>query len=310
MTQEFTEEELAQERWMPIANTNGIYDVSNLGRVRSWTGTSPKPKRHDKPRLLSRILQRIGYYAVTLYYPDGTHRIEMVHRLVASAFIPNSDDLPCINHKDEIKTNNRVDNLEWCTYKYNASYGTCVERIKSKLNKAVVCVETGERWKSVNECAESIGMDAGCISQCCTGRSNTCCGRHLKFVEDVDIPLAAEGYCSSEQNGELEEWRTIPDYPKHYEVSNLGRVRRICKYKHGAVETKILAQSVSRAGFSMVKMQLDGHKDAILKTVHRLVCLAFLPTDDTSLLTSHINGVKTDNRLSNLMWCTRNKTNI
>ena len=105
-----------EEIWKDVKGYEGLYKISNFGRV--WSIRRKlflKPV--DKP-----------YLRVRLYSIDGTNKMFSVHRLVAEAFIPNPDNLPCINHKDENKMNNCIDNLEWCTAKYNSNYGTAKQR--------------------------------------------------------------------------------------------------------------------------------------------------------------------------------------
>lgn len=104
-----------QEEWKDIEGYEGLYMISNLGRVKSL--------RHGKWIERRSNVNRQGYYALTLH-KDGGNKTCTIHRLVAKAFIPNPLGFPCVNHKDENKENNRVDNLEWCTYVYNNNYGT------------------------------------------------------------------------------------------------------------------------------------------------------------------------------------------
>lgn len=129
---------LIGEEWRDVIGYEGFYQVSNLGRVKAlerkqyrkngkYNGIFPE-------KILSAtIAQRTGYKMVHLYCGNNKRKAETVHRLVAMAFLPNPDNLPCINHKDETRTNNNVDNLEWCTYAYNNSYGTA--RIRSVATK-------------------------------------------------------------------------------------------------------------------------------------------------------------------------------
>lgn len=98
--------------WRPVVNYEGLYEVSDCGQVRNVKRCS----------LLKNLKTNCGYYQVYLY-KDGVRKGLKVHRLVAEAFIPNPLSLPQVNHKDEVKTNNNVDNLEWCTVKYNVNYG-------------------------------------------------------------------------------------------------------------------------------------------------------------------------------------------
>lgn len=127
----------AVEVWKDIEGYEGLYEVSSHGRVRSLDRVQVG-RGHTKPRLfkgivLSTFLTQAGYLAVG-FMVHRKHKYMLVHRLVAEAFIPNPDNLPQINHKDEDKTNNHVENLEWCTNQYNMVYGTRLERmIKSKL---------------------------------------------------------------------------------------------------------------------------------------------------------------------------------
>ena len=107
------------EIWKNIEGYEGKYQVSNLGRVKRMIGQEKvlHPKKH-----------RNGHLQIGLH-KDKKRKTMYIHRLVAQAFIPNPDNLPCVNHKDENPNNNNVDNLEWCTQKYNCNYGTRVDRI-------------------------------------------------------------------------------------------------------------------------------------------------------------------------------------
>lgn len=132
----------ANEVWKDIEGYEGLYQVSNLGLVRSldhiqenlWKG---KPyKRMHIGMTIKPIKHVTGYYLVTLS-KCGEHRTIRLHRLVAKAFIPNPDNLPEVNHKDENKANNRADNLEWCDGLYNTNYGTGKYRKTAKRMRKV-----------------------------------------------------------------------------------------------------------------------------------------------------------------------------
>ena len=121
------------EEWKSIPGYEGLYEVSNLGRVK-------RIKRYDRfnHKIVSKLLKPSyntnGYYIVQLSN-NGFKKSKLVHRLVAQLFIPNPDNLPQVNHKDEDKTNNIVDNLEWCDSKYNNNYGTLQQRrIQTNIN--------------------------------------------------------------------------------------------------------------------------------------------------------------------------------
>ena len=107
------------EIWKDCKGYEGKYQVSNFGRV--WNANN---QRYLKP-----WISKGGYYLVNLISKNGKIKHESIHRLVAIAFIDNPCNYPQVNHKDEDKTNNRVDNLEWCDSKYNNNYGTRNERI-------------------------------------------------------------------------------------------------------------------------------------------------------------------------------------
>lgn len=116
------------EEWRTIKGYEGLYEVSSYGRVRSldrYVKSGYESYRLHKGKVLSPIIATNGYLFVGL---QG--RRLSVHRLVAKAFIPNPDNLPEVNHKDEDKTNNVVDNLEWCDHSYNINYGARTERQK------------------------------------------------------------------------------------------------------------------------------------------------------------------------------------
>ena len=122
------------EVWKPIKETNGQYEVSNTGKVRAmnYGNTGVTKELQLSPDKIT------GYVRARVKDTNGNVRLRLVHRLVADAFIANHDGLPCINHKDEDKTNNHATNLEWCTYKYNANYGTATIRAtQTRLQKKI-----------------------------------------------------------------------------------------------------------------------------------------------------------------------------
>lgn len=122
-----------EEIWKDVVGYETLYQVSNLGRIKrlqkEYTDTYKSGRHRVLPeRLLSPSVNKNGYVLVDLHNEQGRVR-KYVHRIVAEAFISNPDNLPCVNHKDENKANNQLENLEWCDYYYNNNYGTTRKRM-------------------------------------------------------------------------------------------------------------------------------------------------------------------------------------
>lgn len=157
-----------EEIWKDIEGYEGLYQVSNLGRIKSleryvWNRFS---YILVKERILKQSNDKYGYCIISLN-KNNKGKVFKVHRLVAQAFIPNSLNAPQVNHKDEDKKNNYVDNLEWCDSKYNNTYGTRIERIvrnrENKLSKKQVMeiytsnLKNKELAQKYNVCTTTIG---------------------------------------------------------------------------------------------------------------------------------------------------------
>lgn len=117
---------MTEEIWRPIDGYEGLYEVSNTGLIRSLDRFVGNRNR-IKGKILSIKIEKTGYCSVALF-KYGKMKRYLVHRLVAKTFIPNTEGLPQVNHRDENKRNNRVDNLEWCDSKYNINYGSRTQR--------------------------------------------------------------------------------------------------------------------------------------------------------------------------------------
>lgn len=170
-----------EEIWKDIKDYEGYYQVSNLGNVRSLKFNKITPLKPYKN------VARHGYLEVYLRLP-GSKKTFKVHRLVAQAFIENPDNLPQINHKDENKENNCVDNLEWCTNKYNINYGTCIEKITKAVSMKIAQYSlSGEliaTFDSQIEAARQTGTRQGSISGCINGVNKTAGGYIWKKIEE------------------------------------------------------------------------------------------------------------------------------
>ena len=151
------------EYWRPISGYEG-YEVSNLGRVRSL--------KFGKIRIL-KPSETKGYFHVALF-KDGIRKQFKVHRLVAMAFIPNPNNFPQINHRNEITTDNRVENLEWCNASYNSNFGSRIDRIKKKQEKTVYQYSIDgtliKIWRSASEIQRSTGMSQSFITDTCNDK--------------------------------------------------------------------------------------------------------------------------------------------
>lgn len=152
-----------EEIWRTIKGTDEKYSVSNLGNVRRndhYTEVTPGVFNHYKERLLNPYYESTGYKVVSLNIKPKP-LVKKVHRLVAEAFIPNPDNMPCVNHKDENPINNSVENLEWCDYQYNANHGTRNERIKKASSIRVAQYTMDGKlvkiWDSMSQASQHFG---------------------------------------------------------------------------------------------------------------------------------------------------------
>ena len=179
------------EIWKDIAGYEGLYQVSNLGRVKSLSRRD-RLNRVIQEKILKPRSNKDGYLIVDLY-KEGKRKTYKVHRLVAQAFIPNPDNKSQVNHRDEDKTNNKVENLEWMTCKENINYGTHNERMaKSQTNdkkrsKPIygINVKTNEKieFPSTAEAGRSGFYQSG-IVYCLKGKRKTHKGYKWYYKEE------------------------------------------------------------------------------------------------------------------------------
>lgn len=163
------------EVWKDIKGFEGKYQVSNFGRVKSLNYARRGYSKILKPNT------NHSYPFVNLSKND-IGRSYNIHRLVAEAFIDNPQNLPMVNHKDENRLNNHVDNLEWCTSSYNVNYGARNDKITQLIGKRVLCVETGIVYPSQGDAARKTGLAQANISLCCRKEHRTIGGFHWRFV--------------------------------------------------------------------------------------------------------------------------------
>lgn len=188
-----------EEIWKDVVGYEGLYQVSNIGNVKSlnWRGLGKPKNLYLKPH-------NKGYLQVELA-KDGNKKCYTVHQLVATAFIPNPNNLAQINHKDEDKKNNRVDNLEWCTRSYNAAYsidrhperkpngigrrkGSRFKGINSELKILQLSLdgEIVKEWSCSRDIFLKTGMSDWSISECCRGNRKTAYGYKWQYANEYN----------------------------------------------------------------------------------------------------------------------------
>lgn len=175
-----------REIWKDIKGYEGLYQVSNYGRVKSL----PRNNTIKQPRILKNGYSHKGYCIVALS-KNNNRRSYRVHRLVAQAFIPNPNNLPEVNHIDENKLNNNINNLEWCDSKYNNTYGNRIGIASMKCSKPVSMFDKEGKYirtyKSCTEASKETDISMCHISSCCLNRygRKTAGGYIWKYESEV-----------------------------------------------------------------------------------------------------------------------------
>lgn len=180
------------EIWKPINGYDGMYEISNLGNVKSlaraYTRVYKKQNKINevcmKEKLLTPFIGKRGYVTVDLS-KDKQRTHKYIHQLIAVAFIPNPNNYTVINHKDGRKLNNSIDNLEWCTDKMNKQHASDMGLLKMKpVNQYSLDGEFIKRWKSCADIHKVMGFVFQNISKCCYGERQTAHGYKWKFAEN------------------------------------------------------------------------------------------------------------------------------
>lgn len=186
---------MEKEIYKDIPGYEGLYQVSNLGNIKSlervyYSGRNKAIRKVQKEIILKTRLDRDGYL-VTGLSKDGIQSYCRVHRLVALVFIENDDPVnkTQVNHIDEDKTNNKVDNLEWCTHEYNINYGNRSDnasktskgiqnkgsiKAMEKIKRKVVCITTGKVFDSIKEAASFYNCNPSVLTKVCQGKRKSC----------------------------------------------------------------------------------------------------------------------------------------
>lgn len=165
------------EIWKDIEGFEGLYQISNLGRVR----------RTETEKIIKSHFSRGGYLFMRLYKGRKYHNM-LIHRMVAKAFIENPYCLPQVNHLDENKANNKAENLEWCSISHNINYGTRNEKISQKLGKSVLQTDLYgnvlNSFHSLHEAQRKTGVDYRNIHKCCKHKIKSVGGYKWRYADE------------------------------------------------------------------------------------------------------------------------------
>ena len=274
------------EEWKHIDGYK-IYEVSSFGRIRN----------KNSGRIL-KAANKGGYYSVGL--SNKKTKSFSVHILVAKAFIPNPENKYTVNHKDKNGLNNNINNLEWMTISENNKHRSeCVKqttnqnleiyRINANTNEILekyISIEDGAKWVVEENLSKNFHSARSCISCCVRGITNSSFGFNWRIVDQINL--------------HNEEWREVIINGKkieHYYVSSLGRF----KNKKG-----IIMKDYKPHHSGYIYVRVNSQKYAL----HRLISDTFIPNIHNKPIPNHIDGIKTNNSVSNLEWATYSENNL
>lgn len=178
-----------KEIWKDIREYEGLYQISNLGRVKSLDRDIIRKNgrnHHTNEKILTPSKNLKEYLFVSLR-TCNSRKIKYIHRLVCEHFIPNQHNYSQVNHIDENKENNCINNLEWCTNIYNCNYGSHNKKIAKSLSKSLNQYDLNgtfiRNWKNSAEVYNNLKIDRGHISSCCNGKRKTAGGFIWKYEQ-------------------------------------------------------------------------------------------------------------------------------
>lgn len=174
-----------REEWKDIKETNNQYQISNFGRIKSKARTIIYKNGkviNKKEKIMKPFDDKDGYKNIFIH-PMKKHF--KIHRLVAEYFLLNENNYPLVNHKDKNPSNNKVDNLEWCTYNYNNTYAGARDTQKKRILQFDLDGNLIKEWESISLAAQSVDTSAGNITECCKGNHKHIKNYIWKFKGDV-----------------------------------------------------------------------------------------------------------------------------
>lgn len=187
------------EIWMPIKGYEGYYEVSNYGRIKSlgrWVSRLVRGGFYKKERIVNKAANSSGYYELRFSVDKNKSKTNMIHRVVASHFLPNPENKPEVNHIDGNKTNNSVENLEWATRSENQyhAYATGLKKPAKSTrpgkwhggSKPIIQTLPDGRevkWESIRMAAANLGLSSGNISGACRGKLKRCYGFKWRYED-------------------------------------------------------------------------------------------------------------------------------
>ena len=322
------------EIWKDITGYEGIYQISNLGRVRSLDRISiDKNGREYSIKGNMRKVSKSKGYSIIGLSKDNKQKMHLVHRLVAEAFLDNPENLPIVNHIDGNKSNSHIENLEWVSSSDNIKHAISTglrktndieTHIKKEGNSGVTVKEKVEDILSVfpnmktKDIAESVGSKTGYVY-----KIKKRMGMSEEEIRELHRDKNKSRRKRNAQNRKKESarvidktgevWREVLGYEDSYEVSNYGRVkslsRKIEVYRDGETHVRYYRERLMslsiRTRYPSVSLSRDGRLESFL--VHRLVAQAFIPNPENKPNVNHIDGDTHNNHVSNLEWVTQSE---